>query len=466
MNVVDPQSRKPPPDHAGRNDAGDGGDDLDKRYFEPSDHGPYEPRSRSRGERSSVLSGRRMGLGVILVVALMLGYGAYGHYARISQADAALERMKTAIPVVRVATAASAPNTIPVRLPGQTEAFDVASIYPRASGYITQRLVDIGSRVKKGDLLAFIDSPDVDQELSRARAQLVQTKAALVVAQAALNQAKANYDLATVTNGRYSKLVSEGWEPKQTGDTFRLQAEARLAEVKNAEAAVGVAQANLDAQQAAVQRYEADAQFERVVAPFDGVITARYVDIGDLMVVDSGNLVASGAALFKEAYDDVLRIRVDIPQSAAVGITDGLEAAITVPEMPGKVFKGKIARNATALTTRTRTLWTEVDYDNKNHDLRPGLYVNVSFQVPRVAPSVIIPAEALIFNNHNMSVATVVDGDKIKLRKVHVEKDYGKTVEIDEGLKPGDVIVLSPYTDIADGQTISIGQTEQVASEQ
>ncbi|HLN22893.1 MAG TPA: efflux RND transporter periplasmic adaptor subunit, partial [Patescibacteria group bacterium] len=234
---------------------------------------------------------------------------------------------------------------------------------------------------------------------------------------------------------------------QQEADNYRLALESRQADIR-------IAQANIDARNADIQRLQELTKYERVEAPFDGVITSRSVDIGDLSNADSANLIASGKCLFKEVYDDTLRVRFDVPQSVAIGIADGLTAKVTVPEMPGRVFTGKIARNADALASGTRTLWAEVDIDNRDHVLKSGLYVNVHIDVPRVAAVVSVPSEALIFGDRGMQVAIVIDG-KVKLRRVRIDQDDGATVDVVEGLDGGEAVVLSPYADIADGQAVT-----------
>lgn len=415
---------------------------------------PDEPsRQPSRGGAA------KLGGGAAIVAALALAYGVYGHYAQHAEAEATLRQLHDFVPAVRVAAAKRNSDAIQLSLPGTTDAFDLASVNARATGYIGKRFVDIGSRVTAGEALAVIDSPDLDRQLDQARSQLLQTQAALTQAQATLQQIKANYDLASVTNTRYSTLVQQGWETKQTGDTYRLQLQAQAAAVQSASAAVGVAQANQTAQESAVRRLEQLAGYEQVTAPFDGVVTVRNIDVGDLVTADT----ASARSLFVIARDNVLRVRIDIPQSAVDGLADGLSAEVTVPDTPGRSFTGKVARNAVALAAGSRTLRTEVDVDNADHALRPGLYVNVRLTVPRRAPSVILPAEALIFDDRGMQVATVVDGT-VQLHPVVINRDFGTSVEIADGLQGGETVILSPYANIADGQKVKVRGTGQPAT--
>jgi RND family efflux transporter MFP subunit len=289
--------------------------------------------------------------------------------------------------------------------------------------------------VRKGDGLVVIAAPDLDQQLDQAKAQLVQL-------QAAVEQAQANADLGRVTNARTSRLVAQGWSSQQQGDQDRLSFASKTA-------AVAVAKANVVAQQAAVKRLEQLAGFEKITAPFDGVITSRFIDVGSLVTAD----VASGSPLLSIARTDVLRVQVYVPQADFFGIKDGDLATVTVPELPDRVFNGKVARNARALAAGTRTLLTEVDVDNKDGTLTAGLYGIVHLQVRRQNPVVLIPSQAVIFNKDGLSAA-VVSGGKVELRKLELESDNGADVEVRNGLRPGDRVIVSPPTNVTDGMRV------------
>ena len=381
-----------------------------------------------------------LALGLAVSAAALLAFGGYGHYAKSARAEAALTEATAQRPMVRTTKVMSTNTDTAIELPGAIEAFDIAAIYPRASGYIAQRMVDIGSRVKKGDVLAVIESPELDRQQAQAQAQLAQ-------AQAALMQAQVNLHLAKITTDRYAALAAKNYATQQEADNYRLAQEARDADVKSA-------QATVEAHAADLQRLRQLARYERVEAPFDGVITDRNVNIGDLSNADSGNLIASGKSLFTEAYDDKLRVHFDVPQSAAIGIADGLTASITVPEIPGRIFTGKIARSADSLSADTRSMRVEVDLDNRDHVLKSGLYVTVRIDVPRSSPIVSIPSEALVFGSHGTQVATVVDG-KIVILPVKVGQEHGATVDLTEGLTGGEQLVLNPFADMVDGQLVN-----------
>jgi RND family efflux transporter MFP subunit len=395
---------------------------------------------------------KRVALFVLVPVVALLALGGYLHWQTYADAKQTQRQQEQFVPQVRTTTAKKVDAPVRLTLPGQTEAFDVASLFPRATGYVAERRVDIGSRVHAGDLLVRIEAPDLDQQLAQAKAQLGQNQAAVLQAEAMVRSAQANTKLANVTKYRETTLASQGWETKQNADNASANFLVQTAGVANAEAGVAVALANLKAQQATVDRLQALTAFERVTAPFDGVITARNVDTGDLLTSDS----ASGAPMFSIARDNVLRIAVYVPQSSAIGIHDGLEAQVTVPEMPGRVFTGRVARSSVALQPASRSLLTEVDVQNPDGTLRPGLYVDVTFAIPRQAPGVVVPDEALVFNAQGLQVATVGPDDKITFCKVAVYRDFGTSAELREGLAGGETLVLSPPADLADGSKVQI----------
>ncbi|MGO9807692.1 MAG: efflux RND transporter periplasmic adaptor subunit [Rhodomicrobium sp.] len=375
------------------------------------------------------------GLLVFLTVAGFIAYGAHARRERTLAAQAELDNRINRVPELRIekVTAITAPREF--HLPASTEAFDAATIYARQSGYIDKRLVDIGSRVKAGDLLALISAPEVDDQLTQARAQLQQMVAAL-------EQAEANRGFANATNNRFTPLVQQGWETKQTGDQYRYNLAAQ-------NAAVDVAKANIQAQKAQIARLERLQSYERVVAPFDGVITQRNIDIGSLVAADA----TSGTPMFAIAHDNVLRVRVHVPQDVALLLKPGMEATLDVPELPGRSFEGKVARTANSLDPATRTLLVEADIENPDRTLSPGLYGTVHFLVPRPAPVMMVPSSALIFDQHGMQVATYSDGTA-HLQKVVIAEDNGAQVEIASGLAPGQDLIVNPPAGITSGAKV------------
>ncbi|HYZ24078.1 MAG TPA: efflux RND transporter periplasmic adaptor subunit [Rhodopila sp.] len=395
---------------------------------------------------------KRVVIGIGVAVAALLGFGCYQHWQTYAEARETQQQEETFVPQVRSATAQRIDSPVELTLPGQTVAFDTASLFPRATGYVAERRVDIGSRVKKGELLLRIAAPDLDQQLAQAEAQLGQNQAAVLQAQAQVRSAVANTRLASITKFRETTLAGQGWETKQNADNASANYEVQTAGIANAQAGVAVAEANLKAQQATVDRLRELTSFERVAAPFDGVITARNVDTGDLLTQDN----SSGSPMFTIERDDVLRISVFVPQSAAVGLHDGLDARVTVPEMPGRIFTGRVARSSVALQAASRSMLAEVDVPNPDGMLRPGLFVNVAFSVPRQQPGVIVPDEALVFNADGLQVATVDQNETVRFRKVSIYRDFGTTAELREGLQGGETLVLSPPPDLVDGSKVQV----------
>jgi HlyD family secretion protein len=408
-------------------------------------------------EKLSLSDARPPSRRLYLVVGVaVLGALAWGAYARWQQDEAAIEtqhRTLHFVPEVRVTIAKEQRGPVVMSLPGTVLAFDQARIYARATGYVAERRVDIGSRVHNGDLLLRIAAPDLDQQLAEAEARLSQMQGALEQARAGTAQARSDGELADATNSRTLRLAKQGWETKQNADNTRLGLASKLAAVANAEAGVKVAEANIKAQQSTVQRLLQLTQYEKVEAPFDGVITARNVDNGDLVRADDNS---GGTPLFMVQRDDVVRVQVNVPQSGAVALQDGLPTTVHVPELPGRTFEGKVARNSVALDAASRTMLVEVDVPNPDGALRSGFYVNVDFAVPRPAPAVVIPAEALLFNGDGLRVATVDNAGRVHLHNVSVYRDYGTTLELRDGLQGGERVALTPPADIAEGQQVKV----------
>jgi len=383
-------------------------------------------------------SASRLGVATAAALGLAIGWGTWTLIARSAGAREALLTRQTAVPLVRTMEVAAETGPRILDLASTMQAFDSATLYARATGYIAQRNVDIGSQVHRGDVLAVIAAPDLDQQLSQARAQLGQM-------QAALQQAQANRYLADANNRRTSRLVSEGWNSLQQGDTDRTS-------MLTQSAGVTVAQANIVAQQAQVNRLVELTGFERVTAPFDGVITSREVDVGTLLTADQ----ASGTPLFSIARTNVLRVQVYVPQEYFFALKDGEDATVTVPQLPGRVFHGTVARNAGALATDTRTLLAEVDVSNAEHELSPGLYGIVHLQQKRDHPVVFVPSEAIIFNQSGLSAAVLANG-RAMIRHLTVQADDGAQVEVRDGLQPGDKVILNPPVNLTAGMRVRAG---------
>jgi RND family efflux transporter MFP subunit len=395
-----------------------------------------DPQCEQRRRRTA----RLLGTGTTTLIAVLVAAGVIDHASQRADAVDTLQAMRAAVPVVRVEAVKPVVTPRQIDLPGTMQPFDSAMLFARATGYITRRNVDIGSHVRQGDVLAVISAPDLDAQLVQARGQLAQMRAAFV-------RAQANRDLAHATNNRTAQLVHQGWDSMQQGDTDRLNLASQVA-------AVAVARANVQAQQAQVDRLERLAGFECVIAPFNGVITARQVDVGSLVTANA----ASGTPLFSIARTDVLRVQVYVPQDAYFGLKDGEKATVTVPELPGDIFHGTVARNASVLHQQTRTLLTEVDVDNTSGTLTGGLYGTVHLNVPRSEPVFIVPSQAVIFNQQGLNVAVYRDGT-LQLHHLNLASDDGAQLEVRGGLEPGDQIILDPPVSAINGMRVAVAPT-------
>ena len=427
--------------------------------------------------------GGRRRIALVVGAALAVLLLAIGIIPRIQRHDRAAEMANaasTSLPNVIVVKAKAGSGSAELELPGNIQALNIAPIYARSNGYVQERSADIGTPVKAGQLLAVVASPEVDQELAQGRAALAQARAALEQATANLAQAnaqvnqakanvvqaKANEEIAATTNDRWTRLVNNGVLPKQQGDERRSAFNARQAETVAAIAAQATAEANvgartadvsaahaaIDAQAANVRRLEQLQGFERVVAPFDGVVTERHVEKGDLVTAGSGG----DRNLFTVSQSKTLRIQVTVPQSYAVDLSPGQDAEITLRERPGETFRGKIARTAESIAASTRTMLAEVQVDNTSGRLMPGMYAEVKFKLPRSHPVVLIPGNALVANAQGTRVARIGPDRRAHLVDVQAGRDLGTEVEILSGLSGGEDLVNNPSDILAEGQQVNV----------
>src|SRR6195256_1102144 len=394
-----------------------------------------EPPPRRPGPRGR--AGRLFALAIFSIVAATLAFGVWRHFQQDREVAATAEQQATFVPSVRVEQVAQHQGTVPVSLPGTTRAFEQADIYARASGYVLKRNVDIGDHVKSGQLLAEITAPEVDDQIAQLQNNVQQLEATT-------RQNEANRSLAQVTWGRDSVLVNQGWVTQQQGDTDRYTLQAQ-------QHATQAAQNSAAAMQAQLQYTNQQKIYQQVVAPFDGVVTQRNIDVGSLITANA----TSGTAMFTVVQSGVIRVWVYVPQDAAFGVKPGIEAIIRVPAMPNLTFHGKVTRIADALQPGTRTLLTEVDIPNPDGALQPGIYCTVELRIPRQSPSLIVPASAIIFNQSGMQVAVVADG-VAHLHKIAITADNGTEVEVNDGIKDGDKVILQPPVNLADGNTVQI----------
>jgi RND family efflux transporter MFP subunit len=391
----------------------------------PKDH-PHTRRGRGA---------RLFGLGAFLLLAAGLAFGASRSYSKQREVMATAEQIRNFVPSVRIATVEASDATVLVTLPATTSAFSVANMFARASGYIDKRYVDIGDRVKGGQLLAEIVAPELDHQIAQAEATLGQLRAAV-------EQAHANKNLAQVTWDRDKGLVEKGWVTPQQGDIDRFTLNAR-------EAALGVAQANVAAQQAQLNVLYQQKAYQRVVAPFEGVVTQRNVDVGDLVHADT----TTGTFMFTIMQSNVIRAQVYVPQDSAFGLGPGVDAVVRIPEIPDRTFPGTVTRIADALQPGTRTLLTEVDIPNPDGALTAGVYCTIELHIPRKTPSLLVPADAIIFNRDGLQVA-VIEGGVAHIRKILVARDLGTQVEARAGVKAGDQVIINPPVNLVEGSKV------------
>jgi RND family efflux transporter MFP subunit len=383
---------------------------------------------RSRLSSASILTAV-----VLLLLPGSLIAGALQHYRSVQGVMATVKQRREFVPAVRVAAVRASDEIMTVSLPATTTAFEAANIFARTSGYIEKRYVDIGDQVKAGTLLAEITAPELDHQISQAQATLTQY-------QSTLHQTEASHELARVTNARDSGLVKQGWLTQQQGDNDRLTLAAQ-------EAAVGVAQSNIAAQQAQIRVLNQEKAYQRVIAPFDGVVTQRYID--------NGSLVQSGSTMmFTMMHSNVIRIQLYVPQDEAFGVETGVKAMVHVPEIPDRTFPGTVTRIAHALQPGSRTLLTEIDVPNPDGALSPGIYCIVDLEIPRKTPSFVVPAEAVVFDQDGLHVGVVKDGI-VHLKKIAIARDLGKQVLVQQGVKAGDLVVLNPMVDLGDGAKVA-----------
>ncbi len=400
---------------------------------DPARKAAKSPRPRSRPRRG--LGGRLFAAGAFLLLTAGIALGASRHHSKQQQVRATADQTRRFAPMVAVAPVEASPVVSSVTLPGTTAAFAAANIYARATGYISNRNADIGDHVKRGELLAELAVPELDEQISQNEATLDQLKAAV-------QRAQANATLSQATWGRDKPLLKDGWVTGHQGDID-------LQTVKADEAAVSVAQANVAAQERLLRVLRQNRAYASVVAPFDGVITQRNVDVGSLV---QGN-ANTGTFMFEIMQKNVIRVWVYVPQGAAFGVAPGVAAIVHVPELPDREFPGKVTRIADALHSGTRTLLTEIDIPNPDGAVPPGIYCSVELKVPRKTPSYTIPAEALMFNRNGLQAAVVKDG-KAEIRTVRVARDLGTQVEVDAGLKVGEQVILSPPVNLVDGEKV------------
>jgi RND family efflux transporter MFP subunit len=390
---------------------------YDQEY---STHSPYQaPEKKSR-----------LFLVLVVIVVVLILVGGFTLFERKSQFKSlASETEKMAVPSVQVIHPTVAPGQEDLVLPSTTQAYVESPIYARTSGYLQRWYHDIGTRVKKGELLADIDTPEVDQQLSQARADL--------------GTSKANEDLSKITATRFQELIKTDGVSKQ--------------EVDNAVGDFAAKKATTASSEANVRRLEELESFKHIYAPFSGVITQRNIDTGNLINAGNGG---AGQALFNLAQTDPIRAYVRVPEVYAPSVRAGLTASLELVQYPGRSFEGKVVRTADAIDLASRTLNTEVDVPNKTGELLPGGYAQVHLGLKVTGEHLVVPVNALLFRAEGLRVVVVDDNHKTHLQALSIGRDYGTTLEVLQGLKSTDWIVLNPADSLEENMQVNVKQAK------
>ena len=377
------------------------------------------------------------GLGkfILIVIGAAICFATLGFIAWRSISNKRHEREQTSQAVqqgavtVQVTKPSVSPPVFDFSLPGSAEALSTATLYARINGYLKSRLVDIGDRVEAGQLVAEIEAPDIDAQLLQARAQLEQSRAAQGIAQ--------------VTYEREKRLLNQKVVSKQEYDQNEANLNQAVANVKAGEANVR----NLAAQQG----------FEKIIAPFTGVITTRNLDSGALIASGGG----SGVSIYTEVQADILRVYINVPQAYIANINDGQEVEVTASEYPQKVFKGKVTRSADALDPTARTERVEIQIPSEQGKLVPGMYLSIRFRVQQNEPALMVPANTIDIRREGPRVAVVTPDHKVNYQPVKLGRDFGKTVEIVSGLQGSETLVINPVTDLLQGMQVDVAKDNQ-----
>ena len=376
-------------------------------------------------DKSAKPAQRKLFVFLILPAVLCVG-GLVTLFARAHSAKVlAAETQAAAAEPVAVFHATAGNATEELVMPAMLQAYDESPVYARVNGYVAKWFTDIGTHVRTGQLLAVIDAPQVDQQLAQARASL--------------NQARANLSLANVTTQRYQDLIGSNSVSQQELDN-NVQNQA-------------VQKANVQSAMAQLSWLEQEQQYEKIVAPFDGVITERHTDIGDL--VNAGNSGA-GSELFRVSRISTMRIFVAVPEAYSEQISDGMKVNVELTALPGQFFSGRVTRTDQAINPQSRTLLVEVDVPNPGGKLMPGAYAQVHFALASTVRPLLVPSGSILFQAAGPQVAVVNSRNQIELRKVVLGKDLGTSMEVIGGVTPRDQIVANPPDDLVDGMPASI----------
>jgi RND family efflux transporter MFP subunit len=388
-----------------------------------------------------------------LLIAAGITFGILPRRAREQSLYAASHSENDRAPMVNVVAVRVAPAKLELELPGDLQAQVESPVFARVDGYLSRRAADYGDRVKTGQELAVIETPELDQQITQAQATLAQSQSALKQLQANQGLAQANLKLAQVTFDRWKKLADGGVFSRQETDQKEADLGVRKAEVEASLAAINTGRDSIHATEANLHRLEQMKSFARVTAPFDGVITARNVDIGTL--INSGN---GGPAreLFRIAQIATLRTFVNVPQSSVASIHEGLTAELRVQERPGRIFQARVDRTTNTVDPGSRSMLAVLQVPNPGGVLMPGMYAQVKFGIQRASPSLMMPADALVLGRQGPRAAVVDETRHVHFRTIQLGQDFGGEIEVIAGLAAGDKVVTNPTDAIRENVLVEV----------
>lgn len=399
------------------------------------------------------MKGRPLLVFILLTLGLA-GLFVLGYIPRAAKSravSASTQQVQSEAPEVSTVPVKLASSETQLDLSGSIQAVTEAGLYARADGYVKKRIADIGDRVKSGQILLELESPEVDQQLLQAKAALNQAHAALAQAEASRTQLSANLTLARTTTKRWKELVAQGVISKQEGDEKDAELEAREADMVAGEARIKAAQGAITAAEANVARLVEIQSFQKLRAPYDGVITQRNVVLGTLVSAGSSNAMRE---LYRITQLDPLKVMIPVPQSFVPEIRLGMECLIEVQELGNKPFSAKVTRTANALDMTSRTMLTEVQFNNPKGEVLPGMYAKLRFVSARSNPPLLIPSDAIMTGASGPTVAYLRGSNVARFTKVRLGRDDGAHTEVLEGLKIGDLVILNPPDEIRDGTKV------------
>ena len=393
-------------------------------------------------------TGRRIKISAAAGAIVLVGGFLMVHFLKASGESKLQETSKAESSLkqlVSVITVQSPGATRPLTLPGETAAWYESTLYARVTGYVGKWFVDIGDRVRQGQVLAIIETPELDADLVAARAELTAAQAQVKVRAA---------------EAEFAKSTNERWRDSPKGVVSEQERESKRSDYDSAVAKLNAAHAQVELDKARVERFTALQQFKQVTAPFDGTVTERRIDIGNLVTAGS----TSNTLLYRLSQETPMRVFVDVPQSVSGELLKpGVAVQIKASSLPGVTISGEVSRTAQAINPQSRTLRVEVDIPNADQALVPGTYVDVSFALPS-SNRVQVPAAALVFRSNGPQVAVVDNAGRVSFRKVTISRDDGNMVELESGLSPGDRVALNISSRISDGETVAIVESGDGAS--